>query len=115
VTGRRPDAGLVRAYVKAGGRLHASRRLDLASLVVAATGGRQGLGPEQRQIMALLGAEGALSIAEVAAHLGLPPSVAKILAADLMDRGCLAAPATHEGPATEVLQEVLRGLRNLVA
>ncbi|MER6399267.1 DUF742 domain-containing protein [Kitasatospora sp. NPDC001603] len=100
--------------MRVGGRLSASRWIDLASLVVAAAGHHPNLGPEQRQIMALLGARGALSVAEIAAHLELPPSVAKILTADLMDLGCLAAPAPHNAPATDVLKEVLRGLRNLV-
>ncbi|MFE2727275.1 DUF742 domain-containing protein [Kitasatospora sp. NPDC059327] len=109
------DAGLVRAYVMAGGRASASRRLDLTSLVVAATGTQPDLGPEHRRIMALFGTRGALSVAEVSAHLQLPPSLVKILVADLMDLGCLATPTAHHGPPTDVLKEVLNGLRKLVA
>ncbi|HET9169875.1 MAG TPA: DUF742 domain-containing protein [Actinospica sp.] len=112
---RRRDPGLVRAYVMTGGVSRPSRAMDLVTLLIAQDVPPRGLGPEQRRVLGLCSRRGALSVAEIAAHLDLPPSVVAILASGLMDSGHLAAPTpVHEIPDVELLREVLRGLRQLV-
>ncbi|UKZ02765.1 DUF742 domain-containing protein (plasmid) [Streptomyces viridifaciens] len=111
---KRSDPGLVRPYVKAGGRLRASQRLALIALVVPGGGTMPDPGPEHGQIMALFGTQGTMSVAEIAAYIGVPPSVTRILVSDLIDHGCLAV-HTADRPDTSVLEEVLRGLHKLVA
>jgi hypothetical protein len=115
--GRRHGERLVRSYVVTDGRSHPSRNtLDLVTLLIAAVGPPLvGLSPEKRLLIELC-RPGALSLAEVAAHLELPVSVTKVLVADLMDSGHLVtrAPIPSAGPQsdTRILQEVLDGLRS---
>lgn len=55
-----------------------------------------------------------LSVAEAAAHLGLPISVVMILACDLIDAGYLTTRSQvpkAQLPDVSILQEVLDGLR----
>ncbi|NUP51445.1 MAG: DUF742 domain-containing protein [Catenulispora sp.] len=112
---RRRDRDLVRAYVITGGRTRPSREMGLVTLLVARDAPLQGLAPEQRRVLGVCSRHGALSVAEIAAHLDLPPSVVTILAAGLMDSGHLAVPAPESDvPEIDVLKEVLRGLRELV-
>jgi hypothetical protein len=113
---RRPGERLVRSYVVTDGRSHPSRNtLDLVTLLIAVVGPPlTGLSPEKRRLTELC-RPGALSVAEVAAHLALPVSVTKVLVADLMDSGHLVtrAPIPSAGPFdTRILQEVLDGLRS---
>jgi hypothetical protein len=115
MSGPRRDQGLVRAYVMTGGASRPTRDMDLVTLLVAQGVALQGLGPEQRRVMGLCGGQGALSVAEIAAHLDLPPSVVTILASGLMDSGHLAVPTpVTDLPDIDLLREVLRGLRQLV-
>jgi hypothetical protein len=108
------DPGLVRAYVRARGRSRASRDLDLVTLVVVVGELEPGASPDERRVVALCGRRGALSIAEIAAYLDLPPSVVKIVASDLLDIGCLAIPAQPDVVShAQLLEEVLNGLRAL--
>ncbi|MEY9928814.1 hypothetical protein ABH926_003453 [Catenulispora sp. GP43] len=111
----RRDPDLVRAYVVTGGAVRPSRKLGLVTLLIAQDVPVQGLAPEQRRVLGVCSRHGALSVAEIAAHLDLPPSVVTILASALMDSGHLAVPApTADVPEIDVLKEVLRGLRQLV-
>ncbi|GAA2888868.1 DUF742 domain-containing protein [Streptosporangium fragile] len=121
MTAPRRDSDLVRPYVVTGGRAHARIPFDLVSLVVAAgdtppRGMDPGTGPEKRRLMALCRG-GALSVAEIAAHLALPVGVTKVLLSDLTDSGHIItrspAPPTDR-PDIQLLQEVLDGLRALV-
>lgn len=66
------------------------------------------------RIVALCGDREVLSIAEIAAYLDLPPSLAKIVVADLLDMGALKIPKAS-GPLRnlELLWQVLDGLRSL--
>ncbi|WP_194924592.1 DUF742 domain-containing protein [Catenulispora pinisilvae] len=115
MTRPRRDPDLVRAYVVTGGVLRPSRDVGLVTLLVAQDVPGQGLAPEQRRVLGVCSRHGALSIAEIAAHLDLPPSVVTILAAALMDSGHLAVPTpVADVPDIDVLKEVLRGLRQLV-
>ncbi|TDD92179.1 DUF742 domain-containing protein [Actinomadura darangshiensis] len=112
---RRNERSLVRPHVVTGGRAHPTRNVfDLVTLVIAAGDlPRAGLSPEKLRIVELCRG-GALSVAEIAGHLGLPVGVAKVLLSDLVDSGHLTTRAT--APAAQqskvrLLQEVLDGLR----
>ncbi|WP_035841276.1 DUF742 domain-containing protein [Kitasatospora azatica] len=109
------ERGLVRPYVVTNGRSEPTRNtFDLVTLVTAVPDRPvQGLSPEQRRLVDLC-AHGALSLAEVAAHLRLPVSVTKVLLGDLVDSGHLltrAAVPRAQLPTSQLLQEVLDGLR----
>lgn len=111
--GRR-DPDLVRAYVRTGGRVRASRELDLVTLVRAAADAVPGLRPDARRVLMLCSRRGALSIAELSAYLDLPASVVKIVVSDLLDTGHLFCPTPAEvKPELALLEEVLDGLRAL--
>ncbi|NJQ02676.1 DUF742 domain-containing protein [Streptomyces zingiberis] len=108
----------LRPYVLTGGRARPSRNtVALDTLVVAA--GREEELPvsASRQERALLRmCSRLLSLAEAAAHLGLPVSTVTVLASDLVDAGHLTA-RTGVPPAArsdgDLLREVLDGLRRL--
>jgi predicted transcriptional regulator len=114
MTPPRRERGLVRPYVVTGGRAHPTRNtLDLVTVVTAVSNESRGLSPEKRRMMQLCRG-GALSVAEVAGHLGLPVSVTKVLLSDLVDSGHIMtrAPAPPaQLPHAQILQEVLDGLR----
>ncbi|WP_280265575.1 DUF742 domain-containing protein [Nocardia wallacei] len=110
----RRDPDLVRAYVRTGGRSRATREVDLVTLVVAAQDPAPGVSPDGRRVMSVCSRRGALSIAEIAAYLDLPPSVVKIVASDLLDSGQLVNPTpVDQVPQLALLEEVLNGLRAL--
>ncbi|CAM5610720.1 DUF742 domain-containing protein [Streptomyces griseorubiginosus] len=111
----RRDLDLVRAYVRTGGRSRPTRGLDLVTLVIAANADQQNLDPDQRRVMGLCRRQGALSVAEIAAHLDLPATVIKIIVSGLMDTGRLTMPTGDDAnqPDIAVLKEVLHGLRKL--
>ncbi|MFE9833868.1 DUF742 domain-containing protein [Streptomyces sp. NPDC005551] len=117
MTPRRPPAGrLVRVYVVTDGRAHPTRNtLEPGTLLVGAYDPPPGpLSPEKCRLVELCG-PGALSVAEAAAHLELPVSVTKVLAADLVDSGHLVTRApvpAARPPDPGVLQEVLDALRD---
>jgi DNA-binding NarL/FixJ family response regulator len=108
---------MVRPYVRTGGQVRARADVRLESVVIAATGPTDGLGPDARRVMRLFaGARGGLAVADIAAGLELPPSTVRILVSSLMDSGHLSSPvaATDHQPDSDLLQEVLRGLRAMV-
>ncbi|WP_249124088.1 DUF742 domain-containing protein [Saccharopolyspora erythraea] len=96
------------------GRAHPTgTALDPVTLVVGTGRSLSGATPEQRRVLELC-QHGALSVAEVAGHLRLPLSVAKVLLSDLVESGQLAIQAPRpdaQGPDVHLLQEVLDGLR----
>ncbi|GAA1949146.1 DUF742 domain-containing protein [Kitasatospora viridis] len=111
----RREQGLVRPYVVTNGRSEPSRNtFDLVTLVLGVPDRPlPGLGPEHRRLV-LLVRDGTLSLAEIAAHLRLPASVCKVLLGDLVDSGHVItrAPVPRaQLPASQLLQEVLDGLR----
>jgi hypothetical protein len=113
----RREPSLVRPHVVTGGRAHPTRNIfDLVTLVIVASDQMSGLPPEQRRIVELCRG-GALSVAEIGGHLGLPASVTKVLLSDLADSGHVVTrvPA-HAAPLPQphLLQEVLDGLRALI-
>ncbi|MGW1838752.1 DUF742 domain-containing protein [Streptomyces sp. BBFR2] len=117
MTPRQNGRRLVPAYLATGGRARPSRntldRLTLLHGVDAPPTSE--LRPEERRILELL-RPGALSLAEVAAHLRLPVSVVKVLVADLVDAGRLHARVPipeAEQFDRQILERVLDGLRSL--
>ncbi|SCK07894.1 DUF742 domain-containing protein [Streptomyces sp. WMMB 322] len=108
---------LVPAYLATTGRARPSRNTLDRLTVLHAPGDPLGSGlrPEQRRLLELL-QPGPLSLAETAAHLRLPVSVVKVMVADLVDAGRLAARAPvpeAELPERQILEKVLDGLRTL--
>ncbi|GAA1262086.1 DUF742 domain-containing protein [Kitasatospora nipponensis] len=106
----------MRPYVVTGGRFEPTRNtFDLVTLVSAASGRPVAqLSPEKRRLVELC-TRGALSLAEVAAHLRLPVSVTKVLLGDLVDSGHIltrAAVPRAQLPDSQLLLEVLDGLRS---
>ncbi|WP_447034931.1 DUF742 domain-containing protein [Streptomyces sp. DSM 118878] len=118
MSGPRRDPDLVRPYVRTDGRVHADPDVRLETVVLAANGSGDGLGADTRRVMGLFAhsAGGGLAVADIAAALEFPPSTVRILVSALIDQGLLTRPvAADDGrPETDLLQEVLRGLRALV-
>ncbi|OAH13373.1 DUF742 domain-containing protein [Streptomyces jeddahensis] len=111
------EAGrLVRPYTVSGGRTRPSAHFDLLTLVMA-TGSRPKiyLGPDHDQILDLCHAN-PVSVAELAAHIGQPAVITKVLISDLAEHKALITRAPHAIEAAiptdrETLEAVLRGLR----
>ncbi|SEF89395.1 Protein of unknown function [Actinacidiphila yanglinensis] len=115
MSGPRRDPDVVRPYVRTGGRSRPSRDVRLETLVIAADSPLQGLEPDARRVFAVCRG-GVLAVAEIAAGLELPASVVRILVSGLMDSGHLAAPVRRsraDAPTTDLLKEVLHGLRSI--
>lgn len=111
------DGGLVRPYVVTGGRSAPSRNHfdHLTLVIVRPEAPRSHLTAERRRVVELC-LPGALSVAEISAHLGLPVSVLCFPLADLMDSGHITTrapipPAKQLDP--DLLKAVLHGLRAL--
>lgn len=107
----------VRSYVLTGGRAHPTRNtLRPETLLRAVDDGRELPGTAGRHERTLLRTcRGTLALAELAAHVRLPVSLVAVLVSDLVDGGYLAVLSTpvHDLPATDLLEEVLDGLRRL--
>ena len=124
VDGKWADRGngpVVRPYALTGGRTEPAGGgvLDLIAVVVAArrTDGADDpidLSPEHRRILSLCRRQ--ITVADVASDTGLPVGVVRVLLADLIQQGRLSVrpqqPAGDQ-PSTDLLQEVLHGLRAL--
>jgi hypothetical protein len=106
---------VVPVYAITGGRTRSSagRDMPVETLVTAtAARGVDMLQAEYRTAVEL--ATRPVSIAEVGAALAVPLGVARVVVADLVDAGHLAAhlpPSTDGGPAPEILERLLEGLR----
>ncbi|GAA4679867.1 DUF742 domain-containing protein [Streptomyces chumphonensis] len=120
MTGQREErtTPAVRPYVITRGRSGAaSPELPWETLVVAVAAdppaGPSGLQPEHRRILGHC--QGLLSVAEIAAHLGQPPSVVQVLLGDLVDWGLITTrPPVPAAERTDVtmLRKVLHGLES---
>jgi hypothetical protein len=117
----RGSGPVVRPYAVTGGRTEPAHGelLDLVAVVVA-TGqpvtadDRMRQTPEHRAILALCGRH--VTVADLAADTGLPVGVVRVLLADLTAQGAvIVAPKRPPSQRTEtdVLQEILNGLRAL--
>lgn len=111
------EAGrLVRPYTVSAGRTRPTAHLNLLSLVMS-TGMRPRtyLGPDYDQVLDLCGVR-PISVAEVAAHLRVPATIAKVLLSDLLGHGALTTQAPRFIEAARptdrrILEAVLHGLR----
>jgi hypothetical protein len=114
------SSDLVRSYVITGGRrLPPSDDLSLHTLVTLAPGRElpRTAGPEIRAIWELCGG-GYLAVAEVAAHVGLPVGVTRLLLNDLAEQGHLlrrAAPPPAQAVDRALIEKVLHGLQTRYA
>ncbi|WP_327425627.1 DUF742 domain-containing protein (plasmid) [Streptomyces sp. NBC_01527] len=117
MTARRRDSALVRPYVVTDGRAMPSRNtFDLVTMVRVTSSAPSSLLSPEKQTLLKLCRGGALTLAEISAHLLLPVSVCKVLIADLVDEGLLSTRAPiprAERPERDLVEEVLRGLRAL--
>ncbi|MEJ8635436.1 DUF742 domain-containing protein [Streptomyces sp. NPDC006475] len=105
----------VRPYVITGGRSDGGGEpLSWETLVMATDAAfPASLQPEHHMILAHC--QGLLSVAEVAAHLGQPPSVVQVLLSDLVEWGLIVVrPPVPPAERTDVtmLRKVLHGLES---
>ncbi|MBB5128828.1 DUF742 domain-containing protein [Streptomyces griseoloalbus] len=106
-----------RLYTVTGGRSRADDSFDLVTLIVSESGPVPGMQSEHARILELC--RHPTAVVEVAAEIGLPITVVRILLGDLLDTGRITArhpPAPRSVaslPDSALLQEVLHGLRNL--
>lgn len=107
------EIALVRPYSRTGGRTRSVFELALEALV--STTDRADLAyvdAEHQPIVDLC--RQVRSVAEVAALLGIPLGVARILVADMAELGLVAVHRTApDGPPIAILERVLAGLRRL--
>lgn len=117
MSGTRHGPRFVRPYTLTGGRTGADAAdLALETLVTRARRAgldRAALAWEKADIVRRC--ERPQSIAELAAHLGVPLGVARVLVADLRDAGWVdvSATSTDERPDLDLMERVLDGLRAL--
>ena len=111
---------VVRPYALTGGRTGQvdGKVLDLIAIVVAQQSALEtnsmDLTPEDRMILGLC--QRPVTVTDVASHTGLPLGVVRVLLADLIERGRVRVQApirNEDGPSTQLLKEVLHGLRAL--
>ncbi|WP_245976114.1 DUF742 domain-containing protein [Amycolatopsis palatopharyngis] len=108
---------MVRPYTRTGGRTRPGRDLAMEALVSTSESGRCGeaRSVEHKGICDLC--VETRSVAEVAAHLGLPLGVVKVLVGDLAEAGLvrIQEPSLLFGDRTslEFMERVLDGLRAL--
>ncbi|WP_328538171.1 DUF742 domain-containing protein [Streptomyces sp. NBC_00344] len=107
-----------RLYTVTGGRSRSdAAAFDLVTLVVGECGPTPGMQSEHAAILRMC--EHPTAVVEIAAGLGLPVSITRILLCDLLDTGRISArhPRTARGadrlPEPHILEQVLVGLRNL--
>jgi hypothetical protein len=107
-----------RLYTVTGGRSRSApdTPFDLVTLVVAECDPAPGMQSEHAAILRLT--ERPAAVAEIAAGLGLPVSITKILLSDLLAEGRVSARHPRRAalsglPDPDILEQVLVGLRNL--
>jgi hypothetical protein len=108
----------VRPYAWTRGRTRSGYSLEIETLVSTSSRGREQLGVlqyEHRSVAELC--DQARSVAEVAALLGVPLGVAKVLVGDMAGLGLVVVHQTLSGhgdvPDLAVMERVLSGLRRL--
>ncbi|GGM03045.1 hypothetical protein GCM10010129_53020 [Streptomyces fumigatiscleroticus] len=104
-----------RLYTLTGGRSRSGpdNPFDLVTLVVAECDPVPGMQSEHVAILRMT--DRPTAVVEIAAELGLPVSIVRILLADLLAAGRVSArhPRTAAVPDPDILEQVLVGLRNL--
>lgn len=118
-SGRDPRGSLVRPYAVTRGRTEPRRDIALEAVMLTTVRGLHEVQftGRDKQLIARLCDGKPHSLAEIAAHLGQPLGVARVLAADMVADGQLAL---HESmlddssdDRLDVLERVLSGLRRL--
>jgi Protein of unknown function (DUF742) len=110
------NAPIVRPYTRTGGRTRSDLDLPLEALITTGPGdiGAAQNHPDHREIAILC--QDVRSVAEVAALLGVPLGVARVLIADMAGMGLVtvhnSAPP-NGAPDLALLERVLSGLRRL--
>ncbi|GIH74910.1 DUF742 domain-containing protein [Planobispora longispora] len=110
------ESSLVRMYTVTGGRTTPRNQLAIEALVSSATSGILGMSftREYRAISEMC--RQVRSVAEISALLGVPLSVARVLVSDMEAEGLVRVyhpPTRDSGPASDILERVLHGLRRL--
>lgn len=109
------DVGWVRPYVWTGGKTAAPPVFAMETLVSAnPQAATEVVRDEHRQVLALC--DEPRSVSEIAAMLSVPLGVAKALLGAMVEENLLTvhrAGAGADGPGLELMERVLRGLRNL--
>lgn len=114
-----PRGSLIRPYAVTRGRTEPARDIAIEAVLVTTVRGRQeaAFAGQDKQQIATLCDERALSLAEIASHLRVPLGVARVLVADMAAEGLLTL---HDSQAQEgyedrmeLLERVLSGLRKL--
>lgn len=107
-----------RLYIVTGGRSRVEEdSIDIVSLIVSESDPVPGMQSEHVKILKMCYTPTA--VVEIAAGLGLPVSVVKILLCDLLDTGRITArhpstyPARAKLPDPAILKQVLVGLEEL--
>lgn len=106
-----------RLYTVTGGRSRADDSFDLVTLVVTECEPTVGMQSEHARILDLC--RHPTAVVEIAAELRLPITVVRILLGDLLATGRItarhprAARSVASLPDSDLLKEVLHGLRNL--
>jgi Protein of unknown function (DUF742) len=110
---------IVPAYALTGGRTRATasgRDLPIETPVTTtAEGLRQVVDVQHAKREIILLCRRPTSVAEVAARMGVPIAVARVLVTELATGGCLAVhlPEMNERPDRAVLERLLEGLKRL--
>ena len=107
----------MRAYLITGGRTESAEALEFETMLSVTALGRAeraGLSFERARIAELC-AESPQSVAELAAKLNIPITVARVLAADMVGSGWLDKHAGQSDLADDVdmLQRLIHGIRTL--
>ncbi|WP_084612171.1 DUF742 domain-containing protein [Thermocrispum municipale] len=109
------DVGWVRPYVWTGGKTAAPPVFAMETLVSAnPQAATEVVRDEHRQVLALC--DEPRSVSEIAAMLSVPLGAAKALLGTMVEENLLTvhrAGAGADGPGLELMERVLRGLRNL--
>jgi predicted transcriptional regulator len=107
-----------RLYTLTGGRSRADHhKLDLVTLIVRKAEPTRGMQSEHVRILQMC--RSPTAVVEVAAELGLPVSLTKVLLSDLLDAGQITARSPSSArlgttlPDAAFLKKVLVGLENL--
>lgn len=113
-----PTAGIVRPYALTSGRTRASVHLPVEALVQQLPRARQHEWADHDQLGRIVAAcNTRTSVAEIAATVGLPLGVVRVLLGDLIEQGYLQTAAltltdsSTRGERQDLIERTLRGLR----
>jgi hypothetical protein len=115
-----PRGALVRPYAVTRGRTEPTQAIAIEAILVTSPYGVQEARytERDRRTIAVLCNERPQSLAEIAAHLGMPLGVARVLVSDMITAGLLVlhdanAESGDINKRIDVLERVLVGLRRL--